>query len=146
MIDNYRINIAVICQTIERNGQLRINRLQAGLSDCRIKSRSKRINARLHKAVGAADSNSVGAAHGDAIDAVNCDRVRGNRKADAIHPRGDDPVGAVNRYGAVSATNRDPVGMVYRASIRAAGRDSVCARGNNIVGAAYRDAGRVPNN
>ena len=59
VIDDYRIDIAVVRQLIQQHREFGIDTLNSRLTDCGCQSWDQRVRSCLHKAVSAADRNSV---------------------------------------------------------------------------------------
>ena len=120
MIDDHRVDVAVVGQTIQLHREFWIDALDAALSDSSIQCGSQRVNASLDETVCAADSDSVRARNSDAGRADNCD----GRRWDCI-------------YQAIRAYGRD--------GVRAAGGNPVGSRGDQAVGAADGNSGWITN-
>src|SRR6185369_11723511 len=125
MIDNYRVDIAVIGSPIEHDRKFGIDTLQAGVSYATHQGCDQSVDAGGHKRIGATDRDAISAAHSYSVDTGNGDRARRDGKDRSISRSGDDAVDAIDRQRVVRAADGDAVGMRDVPRVGAADGNSV---------------------
>src|SRR5438477_270562 len=127
VIDDHRVDVAVVSQAIHQYCEFWIDALQTGGSLTPIQRRDNRVDAGQNETVRTANRNSVGAAGRDAADAPNSHRLRGDENKASVRAARCNSIGPIDYERVVRATRGNAVRVIDRASVGAAGSNAVGA-------------------